>query len=63
MLATAEALPGVRAVAAVARSDDQILEWVGAYAPQHLGGNVLPALPEAAPPASARSGQALQPGA
>lgn len=61
MLAAAEVLPGVRAVAAVARSNDQLLGWVAAYSPQHLGGDVLAARSQAAPPAPARSTQTLQP--
>lgn len=61
MLVAAEALPGVRAVVAVAASNDQLREWVGIYAPQHLGGDVLPARPEVTAAVSVRSGQVLQP--
>ncbi|MUN63787.1 hypothetical protein GMA12_11655 [Kocuria sediminis] len=41
MLALAENLPGVRGVAAVAHDNHRLLDWVGACAPQHLGGQVL----------------------
>ncbi|MGQ1795833.1 hypothetical protein ACT4S5_01640 [Kocuria oceani] len=61
MLAAAEALPGVRAVAAVASHNDQLLAWVAAYAPQHLGGDIVPARPETTAPAPARTGHILQP--
>ena len=56
MLATAEAVPGTRGVAAVAAHNDELLAWVAAPAPHHLGGAVLPASPLAAEP-----GQPLQP--
>lgn len=61
MLTAAEALPGVRVVAAVGLHNDQLVDWVAAYAPQHLGGDVVPNLPGATAPASARSGHTLQP--
>lgn len=61
MLAAAEMLPGVRAVAAVARSNDQLLGWVAAYSPLHLGGDVLAVRSEAIPLAPARSPRILQP--
>ncbi|MEX5272041.1 hypothetical protein [Kocuria sabuli] len=61
MLVAAEALSGVRAVVAVAASNDQLREWVGIYAPQHLGGVVLPTRPEVTAAVSVRPGQVLQP--
>lgn len=60
MLAAAEAAPGARAVAAVAAHNEQLLEWVAASTPQHLGGDVLPGLPRTAP-VVAGPGQLLQP--
>jgi len=42
MLALAENLPGTRGVAAVAHDNQELLHWVGACAPQHLGGHILP---------------------
>lgn len=59
MLTAAEALPGVRVVAAVALHNDQLVEWVDTYAPQHLGGDIVSTLPEATAPT--RLGHALQP--
>lgn len=55
MLAIAEALPGVRAVAAVALHNDQLLEWVAACTPQHLGGDLLPGWPPPTAPARPES--------
>ena len=46
MLADAEDVPGVGGIAAVAVDNEELLPWVAAYAPQHLGGQLLPA-PEA----------------
>lgn len=57
MLAAAEALPGVRGLAAVALHNDQLADWVAACAPQHLGGDALPA----GVTAPARSAGPLQP--
>ncbi|GEO97019.1 hypothetical protein KTU01_31420 [Kocuria turfanensis] len=54
-------MPGARAVAAVAAHNDELLAWVTASTPQHLGGDVLPAPPLAAAPVSAGPGQLLQP--
>lgn len=57
MLTAAEALPGVRGLAAVALHNDQLADWVAACAPLHLGGDVLPA----GATALARSASPLQP--
>lgn len=61
MLTTAEAVPGARAVAAVAALNEPLLEWVAAGTPQHLAGDVLPTLPQATTPAFAGPGRVLQP--
>ncbi|MHC5560678.1 hypothetical protein [Kocuria sp. U4B] len=64
MLTAAEALPGVRAVAAVALRNEALLEWVAAGAPQHLGGEVLTVSSGASgPPAPSPwpSAESLQP--
>lgn len=61
ILSAAEAVSGARAVAAVAAHNDELLAWVAAGTPQHLGGGVLPASPPAAAPVAAGPGQLLQP--
>ncbi|MGX5359049.1 hypothetical protein [Kocuria sp. KH4] len=60
MLTTAEAVPGARAVAAVAAHNNQLLAWVAAGTPQHLGGDDLSGL-SSTTPVAAGSGQLLQP--
>lgn len=61
MLAAAEAVPGARAVAAVAAHNDELLAWVIAGTAQHLGGDVLPVAPLAAAPVPAVPGPVRQP--
>lgn len=61
MLAAAEALPGVRGVAAVALHNEHLVAWVAAYGPQHLGGDTLASPPRDRAPVSAQSERPLQP--
>ncbi|MUN63780.1 hypothetical protein GMA12_11620 [Kocuria sediminis] len=61
MLTAAEAVPGVRAVAAVAAHNDELRAWATACTAQHLGGDVVPVYPLAATPVAAGAGPVLQP--
>lgn len=61
MLAAAEAVPGARAVAAVAAHNEPLPAWMTVGTAQHLGGVGVPASLLAAAPVGAGPGQSLQP--
>lgn len=54
MLTIAESLTNARAVAIIALDNDQLVQWVADWTPQHLGGDVLPVSPLAVTRAPAR---------
>jgi hypothetical protein len=61
MLALAETLPGIRGIAAVAHNNQELLDWVDACAPQHLGGQTLAGPSPGRAPSTWHAEEPLQP--